>query len=36
MHTHWKVLVLAAMGIGGCAWPAAVHAVEKQAHGALV
>ncbi|MGC9971608.1 MAG: glycoside hydrolase family 31 protein [Bryobacteraceae bacterium] len=36
MHTHWKVLVLAAIGLSGCAWPAAVPAVEKQAHGALV
>jgi alpha-D-xyloside xylohydrolase len=36
MHAHWKVPILAAAAFGGWLCSAAVPAVEKQAHGALV
>ena len=36
MRSFWRLLTLAAATLGGWAWPAAVPAVEKQAHGVLV
>src|ERR1039458_694646 len=36
MRSFWRLLTLAAAALGGWAWPAAVPAVEKQAHGVLV